>query len=70
MSYESEIEGGHSREFKRAAIKLGKTIGPSPEARARMEEADETAIWTGGCTKCRAILKGTLDQLRNHKCDG
>lgn len=70
MSYEHEIEGGHSREFKRSAIRMGRALGASPAARAAMEEADEKAIWTGGCTKCRKILKGTLEQLRNHKCDG
>lgn len=31
---------------------------------------DEATDWRATCKKCGAVLKGSLAQLRAHKCDG
>jgi len=51
-------------------VAIGRVLGPSPEARERMKEANEAAIWHGSCPQCHARLRGTLKQLREHVCDG
>ena len=33
--------------------------------KAAMEKLDD---WTGTCPKCRVALRGTLAQMRSHKC--
>jgi len=49
-------------------VAVGRQFGASPGARERMQEADQEAIWTGACRHCAIPLKGTLKQLREHRC--
>lgn len=55
---------------KRQDVAIGRCLGPSPKAQETMKEAAEAAIWRGSCPDCHTALKGTLKQLREHKCDG
>lgn len=56
---------------KGARIAFGRRFGTSPEARARMDEANAAAIWTAQCRKCKVVFKGTLAAIRAgaHKCE-
>ena len=57
-----------SREFRRAAVMVGREHGSSPQARQRMNEANEKLQWTSVCKRCGVVLKGTLLELRAHNC--
>lgn len=49
-------------------VRIGRRVGASPEARARMKEADDKAIWSGTCRLCGKLVKGDLVNLMEHKC--
>jgi hypothetical protein len=55
--------------ISRTQLAMGRYIGTSPEAKEKMKETDEAALWHGSCRKCGAHLKGTLAQLQAHRCD-
>lgn len=41
----------------------------SPEARARLDAHNAAQDdWRGQCQRCLRMLKGTLDQIRAHRC--
>jgi hypothetical protein len=42
----------------------------SAAALAALKEFNETAIWHSKCRKCGEAVKGTLAQLKEHKCGG
>jgi len=55
--------------LKAARIAFGRRHGASPEARARMEQANaEAADWRATCRHCKQTLKGTLAEVREHRC--
>ena len=58
-----------SREFRRAAVMVGREHGSSPAARERMNEENAKLQWTSVCRKCGVVLKGTLVELRGHSCE-
>ena len=57
-----------NRELKRAQVVVGRAHGASPQARERMNSANEGMQWTAVCCRCKAVLKGTLKELREHAC--
>jgi len=55
--------------LKAARIAFGRRHGASPEARARMEQANaEASDWRTVCRRCKEPLKGSLAQLKEHRC--
>ena len=56
------------RELARARVAVGRAHGASPEAREQMNKGNEELVWTSVCRRCKAVLKGTLKQLREHNC--
>lgn len=52
----------------RSEVAVSRRKGPSPEALERMREADEEVVWHARCPRCYASLKGSLLDIRRHKC--
>ena len=61
---------GKSREERRRMVGMGRRFGASPEARARMAEADDSAVWKAVCRRCGEALQGSRKQLSAHICAG
>ena len=55
---------------KRRAVFGGRRFGPTQAHRERLDAFNAEQLWTGTCSKCRAVLKGRLDVIRAHKCEG
>jgi len=53
----------------RTQLAMGQVIGMSPDAKERLSEVNEAALWRASCRKCKLTLKGTLAQMREHRCE-
>lgn len=56
------------RDEARKRVFVGRRAGMSPEKREEMEKAAAAAEWHGVCRRCKAQIKGTLEECRAHKC--
>lgn len=56
------------RQKQAILAKMQRTVPKvSPELKARIEGGND---WYGKCRKCGKELTGSLEQMREHKCDG
>lgn len=44
--------------------RLRRLAGASPEAKERMAEANEEAVWSVRCRACGYAMRGSLDTIR------
>ena len=58
----------NERDEARKRIFVGRRAGMSPEKREEVEKETAEAIWHGTCRRCKAVIKGTLEECRAHKC--
>lgn len=56
-------------ERKAIEAALHRRFGMSPEDKAELSKIHAAQTdWKGQCRKCRAVLEGTLEQLKGHVC--
>lgn len=56
------------RKLDRAHLAVGRHFGPSPEARERIAAAEAEALWRARCPKCGSQLRGSMAELKAHRC--
>lgn len=53
---------------KKGKVFIGRRFGASPEARERMDKHDAEQTWHATCPRCDEKVKGSLAELREHRC--